>query len=420
MMLRDTDPARLRWVAALIDGFIKAARKGGVGSRDLDEWNPLTVVLLQDLLYTTGRIVGDNGGHYWLIREGADRMNLPRKTLTRYLKALARAGIIKCVVAYERGHKRRLPTEILLQEDIARDSGKTRIVDATRLGGVFADIWLSRYEIIGDVQGFDGTCKFGFLEEGRRTPETVQFADRKTEVEKTDLKAKIAEAVAPARKTIAGKSADDKVATRVAVESFIHGAATVWVEMQRRSGRNVEAPAWAGPRHAIPAAQRAERSELEKIFLSYGGRKASLAWTAFCGWDPELDDDNKRVFNPDIGWRQWTTPDKPPRAFAKHINAIFADGAKHGVWTRESFLVNIRKVFADVWEFAPRIELTPDRFTTTHKQTVGAKTNATETTIPPTSTGRNPELLSPAERHGIARGGEERSSPTPETMPVMQ
>lgn len=113
-------------------------------------------------------------------------------------------------------------------------------------------------------------------------------------------------------------------------DKFVEASAYIWMLGQREKGLGNEKgtdkiAAWSGSTKHMPLAQKRERSELTKIFESYGGGVAAVAWSYYCDCVPALDENKRIVFDRNFPHRQNVFADKRPSQFAKNIISILKD-----------------------------------------------------------------------------------------------
>lgn len=324
--------------------------------RDAEEFSVFMVPILETCLDTSGRSPGRFGGYSLPLGGTGAQLGLAPKTLKRYLRAAARAGIIKCISWYDVRRKERFPIEVIVAKPILEYCGKTTFGNARDVGKALGALWLSRLDHLGDVQGFG---EDDLIPWGRFAAESIEIAasdepepKREPSPPSTGLMARIADAAA-GKKTVSAAKREEREKRLKARDAWVVGAAVVWRELRARRGYGTEAPGWVGQKSALPPAQKKERNELERIFERYGGRKSAFAWALFCGGKPKRDDKGKLVFDPDLAHRQWTTSDKKPSHFAKHIDLILADLASSR-WEDDSALGDrLMNVFGETFAAAP-------------------------------------------------------------------
>lgn len=360
-MKRDRDPRRGEWLEALVRG-VHQEISGRVRGREVEPWNIFMVTFLQTALVTNGREPGRFGGHAFSMAEAGDELLVGRRVMRRYLREAAQAGLIKCVSWYDVRAKQRFPLEVIVNPDLAEAYGKTTLADARALGKAFAGLYLARRDYLEAMQGFSlaGTVPWGRMA-GGQGPETAASPAPEEhdlpaiEVQTPDvLVARIRAAAKGGTKTVSALKQEEREKARTARDQFVTGAAVVWRELQSRRGFGSEPPGWAGSKAALPPAQRRERTEIEKVFERYGGRRAAFAWALFCGGRPVLDDKGKLAFKPELAHQQWTTPDKKPSHFAKHIDLVLAHLGKVD-WEKDSGLTGkLLTIFGETFDAAPR------------------------------------------------------------------
>jgi hypothetical protein len=317
-------------------------------------------VILAEILDTTDREPGRFGGHEFHLGKNAARLGLSWKTLRRALYALARAGMIKGVAAKTQNSQ--LPLEIIVHPELKAAAGKTTLLAARALGRHFGKLWVQRTAYDFPVQGFkaDSLGRWGrWLEGEGGGKESVDNAPTEPIVEQTDIaedellnRVKIQDAKLKSVQRKENKTAIT-AERRAAVDSWVSGAASIWTMYQERRGHGSEGPAWSAQRQQLAPAIARERRELEKMVGVYGGEALAWAWVFFCAGKPVMDEKNRPAFKPEYAHFQWTTPDKKPSHFAKHINLIIHDLQASG-WLLDP---NTKKVlqghFGSAFEIKP-------------------------------------------------------------------
>lgn len=140
---------------------------------------------------------------------------------------------------------------------------------------------------------------------------------------------------------------------REAADAFVAGCAGLWVDLRQRFGHGSEAPAWAAK--TLTGAARQEQGDLRKVFATYGGTKAALAWMVFCGYDgAKLDSKGRREFDPDMAFRQYAGADKSPKLFARHIVQVLDVVRMKGYAQKTELCDRLRRdLFTISFDFAP-------------------------------------------------------------------
>lgn len=355
-MRRCYDGRRTRWIDRFLRDFRTAAKKANpdLVGRDLDEFGLVTSAILQEI--TGGDwAAGNFGGHYIAAGLLADNLAVSTKTIRRHLRAIARAGMILGVSAYDADKGRRLPLEIIINP-VVRDAlnANLGVKPVAQIADVLAGLWLERRAYDGEVQGFDETI----LPWGKAHLGTGSSVQGAMPAPSSKLAGRIKTAMDEAKE---GRRLDNKARRReeAAVQrakrdAFVTGAAIVWRELRARAGFGNEPPGWSGDRNALPDPQRKERAILEKVFERYGGRKAAYAWALFCGGKPAKDEKGRLAFVPELAHRQWTTPDKKPSHFAKHIDLVLAEMSQ-SKWDQDADLGHrLGAVFGETFEMEAR------------------------------------------------------------------
>lgn len=430
-MFRDADQTRQLWLGALVSSLAKRIHTR-VKGRDAEEFSILLVSLLQDILYAYVKDpAGNYGGRYWSILEAGSRLLLSKKTIVRHLKAAARAGILKAVSAYDRETNQRLRIEIVVSPELLEAYGKKDLATARGMGDAYGEVWLSRYDWAEDVQGFNSVTRWGRFDEGfvpkgdMRTSENGTIAPVKPLPQPgtiNPLRAKILAAAEGGNITRKALDEAEKKRRKAVVEKFIEGAAVIWLRNQNLQGRNPEPPAWAGPRNLIPLGQRQERVELEKVFATYGGKKAALAWCVFTTGKPKGEDE--KTFDPSLGYAHWTTPDKRPGQFVKHLNACL-EYANYPYWSGdEKLLGRLADIFGEAFREPAAQGFTVDRFTAKKPSSTTPKqdnVNGNKTSSAGASSGGNSNVDLQAPAKGDAGGWQEGWPTTPDNpVPELQ
>lgn len=140
---------------------------------------------------------------------------------------------------------------------------------------------------------------------------------------------------------------------------FALGCGKIWTECQGRSGLGYNKAVWDGENNDLGPVPKRERSELGKLFQTYGGRKTAIAWYVFCGGIEAVDPNGKRIYDPKSPHRQFTTIDKKPSQFAKHFNAVLSDPIFIDLFEKQKENVekHIAPQFGPVFYTKPRLEI---------------------------------------------------------------
>lgn len=353
-------PKRARWfddfVAELRDAIEK--KLPGVSGRDIDEFSAIMTLILQEIT-ANGWSEGPNGGRHCSPDLVSRNLGISRKTVIRHIKAAARCGILKGLTFYRLGAARRLPLEILINPGFGEAMSELRPMSRTKtLVYVFADMWAERVDYDEDVQGFQTICQWGKFEEDGVVVlgPKADPKDHEAHLEQRDWMARILEASKGVKvtDTKAAKAQENKQwADRG--QAFVRGAANVWQVLQGRAGRGFDPPPWAGEFNKLSGPNKRAYRDLTKIFEQYGGRKTAFAWAVFCGGTAKRDENGKLDFLPEMAHKQWTTPDKRPEHFAKHLTLVLNELASLG-WmeTRQDMDEKLRGYFNDAFESPPR------------------------------------------------------------------
>jgi hypothetical protein len=315
-------------------------------------------------------------------------LGLPRKTVTRHLRALARAGIIKCVVA--RTIAKQLPLEVIINPKLLPIIGKrSTLTTARQLARSCAQLWLERGDLVNaDVQGWDHetTTPFGRVAgpriDSRRDERPTEPIDHESDQNGTEAQQSPTQSVAEIVDTYLKENPErerketkverlkrERADYRKQVDTWIDGAAKAWTHFQNLRGVTIpEGPSWGGDKHALPKQVAGERRELEKLVAMYGGRRLAVAWIVFISGHmiPDKKDAERPAFIPDRAPWQFTTPDKRPSHFSKHINLIIEHAQKLD-WENndEKFLPYLVEKFGSALDVAPQAKMYSRRPITT-------------------------------------------------------
>lgn len=362
------DAKRSKWLDSFTRQFTKRIfqSKSSVSFRDLEPFGLVGTLILQEVL-SPNWAIGAFGGK--MIGPGtlADNLQLSSWTVRRILKALARAGFIKGISSRDGAAKKQRPLEIMVNP--ALESAVINMAtqkQLTQLAGVFADMWLSRRDYDGAVQGFETVVKWGLLLE--KDSDGIDFAEGATtgrislaqegETPKQSLVGRVRTWADEFEKAREGKRLDAKAAREelrkqdvLRKDKFVEGAAIMWKTSQSKFGFGDAPPAWAAPKHLLPVQMRRERIELEKIFSLYGTMRTAVAWNVFISGRVEKDSQGKIKFDPSRAFAQWTTDDKRPSQFAKYINQVLPLINYH--LKDEAHTKRLRNVFGDLLDWTP-------------------------------------------------------------------
>lgn len=365
-MKTSADPRGYPWLRSLVSGIAKTIRPQCRG-RDGEEFSAFLAVVLADTFSVLdGATPGRYGGVDLALGDLCLSLGIARKTAKRYLAEAARAGLLKGVLSYDGEAKRRRPLEIIVNPILRDAYGKTRLPDAGTLGKLFGELWLTRRDCPGDVQGFDDT-------------ETIPWGrfrsldGRNIETAPSVVAGSFPEGLAPlpsgtpgpiAQQLAAAATGGKKVAEAVKREQnkeqriregfFVQGCAELWQIMQARAGMGQEPPAWSAQKISdMPDEQRRQRATLVKVFRLYGGQKAAVAWQKFCGAQPERDQKGRLVFNPARAFAQYSSPDKKPSDFGKHINLILSEAHGRQWFTDQDNLQKLRELYGESFDAGP-------------------------------------------------------------------
>lgn len=243
--------------------------------------------------------------------------------LEEHLKTLAMAGVLN---VYKNTGALRNATEYELNPKlISALSPGMKVDEFNGLVKYLVGMFMLRIES-DDIQGFRRTVPYGTVE-----PKTALTMDE-IEGMSFDEKAILQAYSANVKMTIAAERKKQAVEERLEKQrvnrSLVSVAATVWVKGQIAAGRMNPAapfrPSWDGNFRELIDSDRAEFKALLSVFEMIGTRTAGIAWRYFCGGNAIEGKDNFKVSR-EIPHFQYTTVDKKPTQFAKHINAILID-----------------------------------------------------------------------------------------------
>jgi hypothetical protein len=385
-MRQNTDQKLAQWIDRMMAEIRATLSRRGVSGKETDNFSVLASVILAEILSTAGRTKGRYGGHEFHLLDNAARLGLGWRTLRLYLRAMARAGIIKGVSS--RAPDRQLPLEIITNPELASAAGATTAIAARALGQHFGKIWLERGCWDYDVQGFstDKVCRWGRYHETaldqRDEAEPLPSGVEKTEQAPPDP------AAAPEAKAAASecdllkqiklqeqklKSVErkreaqrEKIEKQKQLDDFIAGCSAMWINYAHKYGfAETAGPAWAAPKKDLPPTILRERKELEKIVACYGGEVTAWAWTVYCSGAAKRDENGKIVFDPQIAHKQWTTPDKKPSHFTKHFQLIMNEVERLG-WRQDAGICErVKGYFGPGYDLVPWVEIAKHNYTPT-------------------------------------------------------
>ena len=236
-----------------------------------------------------------------------------RKKVRTRLFHLARYGIIRVE------HRYKTDGSGLNEMNVIEINPVLLGIFRTNSGAKSMDQFINHYFMLGftrleddenDVQGFWRDCKYGHKEPEGGSPSSWQSR---------------LIGIMNYREEVKAVKASDNFKWHQLANDFTLGCGKIWTECQGRSGLGYNKAAWDGDINLLGPARKKERAELGKLFQSYGGRKAAIAWYVFCGGVESIDENGKRIYDPKSPHRQFVTIDKKPSQFAKHFNAILSD-----------------------------------------------------------------------------------------------
>ena len=245
----------------------------------------------------------------------ADAINTSRKIVRLRILNLAKFGILRVVNNWDptsRNKKQPWTIELnpmllqMLESKLNPKQRKDIYAHLIMMG-------LSRLDVDGiDLQGFEIDCPFGEVEPTAEDLGRTPAGNKLMEIlEKKGVNEKL--------------KREQQIQRRKNETKFIEGAADVWSQVQSRLGRGSGKPNWCGETKDMPQSVRRERESLTKTYGQYGGYVTGLAWYVFCCEQAELNEKGAPVFNLKAPHRQFTTLDKKPSQFAKHLNSVLKD-----------------------------------------------------------------------------------------------
>jgi hypothetical protein len=198
-----------------------------------------------------------------------------------------------------------------------------------------------------DIQGFWTDCKYGFQEPEKGAQPTWQsrliaFDERQTE-------------------TVQKKRRENFEWIGYS-NGFIDGCGKLWTKCQGMQGYGYNKAVWDNDVSLMPVTAKRERSELAKLFQSYGGMKTAFAWYVFCAGLPQCDEMGKMLWDNKSPHRQYVTVDKKPTQFSKHFNALLADKIFVDIWEnkRDEIREQLFQYFGDYINISARINFNQD------------------------------------------------------------
>lgn len=355
---KDFDASRARWCL----NFIGAIRDLLVHEKlpGIDDFNVTMATLLQEML-AEKQEAGAFGGVFWSLRDNCAAMGLKRWVVTRMLKHLARAGVIKCVISTNKTDGRRRPLEVVINPEIAKAYGRTDVNTAKRFGRACGETWLQRFDYPNNVQGFgDEVIAWGLFRATRVSSEKSSepaieeaIPAEENKPEESSLVRRLREAGQGGIETAKARKQREAMEFASLCDDFVGGCASVWSYYQEKMGLGGLPPAWSGPRAKLPAAIKRERAELEKIFGLYGGEVASIHWMFYVACTP-IAKGNKLEFLPNQAYRQWVGSDKKPSSFSKHFNLIANDVKFAGWLDKAGVRAKMADRFGKAFDMPPR------------------------------------------------------------------
>jgi hypothetical protein len=273
--------------------------------------------------------------------------DISKKMMASRLRALARYGLIRVTYLYSDdrlGFFNGLEIEVnpiivgLYKTGAANRNIKHFVDHYYKIGFMRLDIEDKC------VQGFYTHCEYGYKEPETSEAGMLQWKDKLFEIiENVDSKK-------------AEKQKDNLMWMDISNE-FVAGCAKLWTKGQGQMGYGYNDPVWGGEISLLSPTAKRERSELVKLFQSYGGLTTAIAWFIFVCGVPEKDDMGKLIFDLTAPHRQFVTIDRKPSQFAKHFNAILSDlHFKNFISQSEDTIAMLKKFYSDCVNVKQRYE----------------------------------------------------------------
>lgn len=311
------DPRACRFFSTLI---LYTRKHSSQLSMEID---PNTVALFTHIHAVDGA-KGDAGGKLVSLRDVADAINLSRGICGRRVQLLASFSVWNVI------NPGRRAVEVIINPVINRAlHDRTPAVELNQIVTRLVRIGVARSNGLDALQGFRSHVPFGTAEPLRLLTDGT---DTDQSAEDQNL---FAEAVAAAElqsKRETDKQRVKREAADLAIKAtrFVEVCAEVWQRGQIFHGRmnamEKLAPSWwADDPRTLTEVNRREYRELAAAFARYGTMRVGMAWRYFCGGAPIKDVKDRVQFIPDIPHIQWTSLDKKPTHFSKHLNALFTD-----------------------------------------------------------------------------------------------
>jgi hypothetical protein len=290
-----------------------------------------------------------DGGKLIAINAMAQRLNNSRGTCDRRMRLLAMFGFWNVV----RSEQIRAPYEVTVNPTVIRlIESRVPLVEVKQAITRLVRIGIVRASGAESLQGFRSHVAYG-----EREISTVlrdRTADDRLGDDERDL---FAEATADAEKahrleTDKERAKREKAKLAAKANRFIEVCAELWQRGQIAYGRmnpaERVAPNWwaANPKQLTDVLRR-EYKELESTWLRYGTMRVGMAWRYFNGQAPLKDAKDRVQFIPDIPHIQWSSLDKKPTHFAKHLNALFCDPVFRSWMEDDARLAKVRADYGD-------------------------------------------------------------------------
>ena len=327
------------------------------------ELDPLGMVLLSYLLSTervfpgASRVGGKLFGTVFIAKD----LNLGRWVVTARLKVLAMFGIITVHIGKSdavSNHK--LPCEIVINPVVERllTAKGCNAVEMQQVVNRLVRIGGVRAESLEALQGFKSHVPYGEDEPQRLL--TDGATDDGVCAEERDLFGEASAETERAHRleTDKERAKREKAEMAARANKFIEVSAEIWQRGQIAYGRmnpaERVAPNWwaADPRQLVEVLRK-EYKCLESMWMLYGTIRVGMAWRYFNGQAPLKDAKDRVQFIPDIPHIQWSSLDKKPTHFAKHLNALFCDPVFRNWLEDEARLAKVRGDYGEelcAWE----------------------------------------------------------------------
>lgn len=356
------EPKRTKWLEAFVRDLSGAIQRKApdMPSASLGSFDLVFVALLQEVM-ADGWSPGIRGGRYCALALLEDNLMCGRCAVVSRLKLAARCGILKGLTARRARGRKCLPLEIQLNPAVKA------AYDALEPGGkwkgiihVLAEMFVERRAYPGDVQGFETICQWGEQDEQDAVVTGIEPQDVRPEEASCELLAarnwrdEIRKASEGTRDADKRRAQKEKREWQSLGRRFVDACAKVWSTFQARQGFGNLPPIWQGDYAKLSAPAKQNYRGLVQVFETYGGRTAALAWALFCGSKTEYDDNGKIKFLPQSAHKQWTTPDKKPEHFVKHIQLIIRELTARRWFDEADYTERLRPYFEDLLDVAPK------------------------------------------------------------------